>query len=204
MSDNEGLGIDSIYGTTNIFTDTETENCANCLDKANTYCKNLNENCKAYLIDKCKSNNDYIITEEGTPAIKNKGVIRTNIFYPPVGGPPVYSQAPTTSINSTESHPGAPGGTVINSYTCIDGVCLQSPSGEYPSLTTCLANCTASPMPPHHSGSRPSGDDSDNDGDIDIPPVDGGERDDGGKGICSDGQYWCEIAGSCISDGNTM
>ena len=205
LSDNEGLGIDSIYGTTNIFTDTETENCAQCLDKANTYCKNLNENCKAYLIDKCKSNNDYIITEEGTPAIKNKGVIRSNIFYPPAGGPPgspagppVYSQAPTTSINSPESNQGRPEGTVTNSYTCIDGVCLQSPSGEYPSLTTCLANCTEPPPPPGGGGSGGSDSDvSDSDGD---PTVDDGGEDSegGGGGICPDGQYWCEAAGSCI------
>jgi hypothetical protein len=189
---NDSLELDPIYQTTNIFTDLEAENCGNCLVKANNYCKNLNKECKAYLVDKCLENNDYTIREDGIILLdKMKGKSTTNISIDPLTGKPVLKASFTSQVSDS--------GEIRTTYNCVDGACLEisGVEGEYTTLEACLAHCTTSPPPPDSGGSyegdRTPTKEGEEIDDIGVPEIG-----DGGGGVCDSGFYWCESAGGCI------
>ena len=80
----EQLGINPIYGISNIFTDLEAENCNDCLKEANIYCKNLNSVCEPVLVGGCSPTNallsqlNEINSDQEIKVNYSKGRIRTN------------------------------------------------------------------------------------------------------------------------------
>tara|TARA_R110000824_G_scaffold18850_4_gene73970 strand:- start:22294 stop:26031 length:3738 start_codon:yes stop_codon:yes gene_type:complete len=170
------LNLDPIYGITNIFSDLESKDCTDCLDKAYNYCYSLNNKCKPILIGNCKDNNIYLeqLIAANTVGNTNKYVV------PPKG----------TTVNGGTSggvtHDGGSNPSIESYYSCVDGLCVIDDMG-YMTIDQCLAVCEKVKDKP------------DNPEDI---PVEGGTeegRGGGGGGVCKEGTYWCSSLGQCIN-----
>jgi hypothetical protein len=202
------LKLDPIYGITNIFKDLETNECGDCLEKAQDYCFSLNSKCEAKLVGDCVEENIY--TQQVINNLNPRITPYTSNLYVTTTGEPEPGGKPRGGGGGIEpSNGGEPRGGLGNPtrptaaqtrYSCKDGLCFQDPKGTYTTFEECVEQCnTVIVQPP--------------DGPVDNPSIENEtteETRDGGKydgptevikeGLCRTGYYWCESVGRCISD----
>ena len=181
----EDLGIDPIYGITDVFSDIDGKDCTDCVKNSRTHCKQIHGACKPVIIEDCSELKDYEMSNGDVDSIpiKFKGVINV-----------------TTGIDGGKSLDGeGKGGTTY--YSCIEGLCQEDAGGIYNSFTDCENHCVpvgppTPPVGPDDSGGVPVV--------LDVPPnpvlspnlpskVKSSEEE-----ICKKGTYWCESRKACI------
>ena len=172
----EDLGIDPIYGITDVFTDSNGKDCTECVKNSRTHCTQIHAACKPVILEDCSELKDYALNndnEESIP-IKLKGLINVNTGTPKSGG------------GGDDEGRG-----VTEYFSCIDGLCQEDAGGIYNSFADCEKNCVPlGPTPP------PVGPDGDE------PIVDDRKKKkekSSEEEICKKGTYWCEKRKSCIS-----
>lgn len=196
--------IDSIYNVTNIFTDTDSTGCNDCLERANKHCKTINDSCEPYLMDKCSGTNNY--TDNEGVIIKRKGGTKTNINTDTSTGNPIYGE---DGVNPYVSG-GQPGQSSddedkIITYDCIDGSCLRVAGslGQYATLEACERYCTRTDNQPTTGLETESESDKDREDRSNVGSdlgYAGDDKKEESSGICKPGTYWCETLGGCISN----
>jgi len=166
----EDLGIDPIYGITDIFTDINGKDCTDCVKNSRTHCVQINEACKPVIMEDCSELRDYVLNGgSDTILVKPKGTIHVN----------------TGLDGGTDSPDGR-----SNTYSCVDGLCVEDPGGIYSSFELCSDNCvTIPPKGPEGPTEDTSKEKSDGSSEM-------GESE---EIICKKGMYWCPARGGCIS-----
>ena len=223
----EEIGIDPIYGVSDVYTNLELLNCEECYKEAEIHCKSLYQTCKPVMVGNCDSN-DFIIEADGT--IVKKAPIGTTLINnagvstvedgggtrPPLGEPggkpdPVLEEEDVEVDGEGRGGPrGRPSsppppdrGNVT--YICADGVCFPYDGGPhdgpiYSSLESCVAKCVAAPPPPPDT---PSGEEEEKGGASDItderdePEVKQDEEKPVGKDISDISEFDSDKEGIC-------
>jgi len=167
----EELGIDPIYGVSDVYTNLELLNCDECYQEAKKHCDKLYNTCKPILVGSC-DDADFVLEPTGNIVKKSPALISTTSLttldagggtappkpsgpWNPPGGP----RGPREPIKTNEERPDN------TRYICDDGVCIPyvaetggikgmgdtsrtstqtlttTSSIIYASLTTCMADC---------------------------------------------------------------
>ena len=215
----EDIGIDPIYGVSDVYTNLDLLNCSECYEEAQSHCKKLYSSCKPILVGNCDSN-DFIIEPGGTIVKKAPTTIAPLTLSsfndggtkPPVGPPGGSPDKPIEGSGNggvtTEQPDSQDGRDVKVRYVCVGGACLpydrsSSEGTIYSSLETCIKNCEKVSPPPSDT---PADEEKEKGGAVEVEkqkPV-GKEKykkmlDLDKEGICKFGYYWCESLGRCIS-----
>jgi len=194
------LKLDPVYGITNIFKNLQIDGCDECLEKAQEYCFSLNKKCEAKLVGDCANDNIYIqqVINNLQPSITPY----TSTLYVTTTGD---GSKPKSQTGGGGIQPmgggGEPGGPQIPTeaqirYSCNDGLCFQDLNGTYTTFEECVAQCTVVILPPTDSPI----DKSTKGGKTEYTPKEGVSPSVPDRGLCSEGQYWCESMGRCIND----
>ena len=172
----EEIGIDPIYGVSDVYTNLELLNCDECYEEAKKHCTQLYQTCEPIMVGNCDET-EFIVEPTGKIVTKSPALISTTLLtttddgggtkppkppgpWHPPGGP----KGPKEPIKTHAIPP------VDSRYTCDEGVCVLytsqsikagvgSPGGKYKmsvaattssiiyaSLEKCMAACTTTTL----------------------------------------------------------
>ncbi len=129
------LGIDPIFGISEIMSDNKSTDCVDCIKRANEHCQKMSPSCKPVIINNC-AEDDNLVTEVITPGvtpIKPKGV-KPNVVVENGGGTNPGPSKPSTECEYGECR-----------YSCLSddsgSGCIADPRGSFESLDDCERSC---------------------------------------------------------------
>ena len=212
----EQIGIDPIYGVSDVYTKIDSLNCDECYEEAKKHCTQLYKTCEPVMVGSCDKV-DFVIEPNGkiikkSPALvsttsltlmdKNGGTSRPN---PPGPWSPPEGSESSTGVEGGEDDPVT---QMTYKYVCQEGLCTplttssKYTSSIYSSLETCRLACEKlNKWVVFSEPSTPAGEEQivvkalvDKNGEITQKIKDTDK-----EGICKTGYYWCEGRGNCIS-----
>jgi len=140
------LKLDPIFGISEIMADTKSDDCIDCIKRANEYCKKLNASCTPVIINHCAESGNLIKeVVSGVTPIKPKGVIPniddddggTN----PGGPPKPQSECDYGECRYTCYIPTDRGRRTSDGNGSSEPVCIEDPRGRFETLDRCEEEC---------------------------------------------------------------
>ena len=126
------LGIDPIFGISEIMADNKSTDCFDCITRANEHCQKMSPSCKPVVINHCAEDGNLIdeVIKPGVTPIKPKGV-KPKVTNEEDGGTNPGPSKPQTDCEYGECR-----------YTCTEDMgCIEDPRGSFSSRDECVKKC---------------------------------------------------------------